>query len=330
MTHLQKLAVLFLVLDPDSAAGLMKQLDDQELAAVSAEMAKLTTISQELQNEVLHEFSPVAVEAVSAISGGVARTQALLEKSVGVFRASDFIARVSPERPRVAAMQQIIEMDPRHIFNVLRHEQLQTIALVVSFMPPEKASELLSLVRPELRDQVVERLATLAPTSIEVVESVADELQRKLPTTRPRALNHTGGVKVAAQVLNAMPKDVSDSILTSLRDKNADLGDAVLKKMFTFDELQRLDSKTIQKILQEVDMRSLAQALQTASDGLKKALLSCISKRAAENVKEEIGLLGSPNEDQIEAAQMEIIDVVRRLEGEGAISLDQLRQKNKS
>ena len=327
LTHLQKLAVLLLILDADNAAGLMKQLDDHELEAVSIEMAKFTTISQELQLDVLREFSSVAVDAASAISGGVERTQNLLEKSVGAFRASDFLSRVSPQRPPVAAMQQIVEMDPRHIFNVLRHEQLQTIALVVSFMPPEKASELLSLVRPELREQVIERLATLAPTSIEVVESVAEELQRKLSTSRTRALNHTGGVKIAAELLNAMPKDVSDSILTALRERNSDLGDAVLKKMFTFDELQRLDSKTLQKVLQEVDMRQLSIALKSASDGLKNALLSCISKRAAENVREEISLLGPQKLSQIEEAQMEIIEVVRRLESEGTISLDQLRGK---
>ncbi len=327
LTHVQKLAALLLILDGDNAASILKQLEEEELEAVTGEMAKFTTISQELQLEVLREFSPVAVEAASSVSGGVERTQALLEKSVGPFRASDFISRVSPQRPPVAAMQQIVEMEPRHIFNVLRHEQLQTIALVVSFMPSEKASELLSLIRPELRDQVIERLATLSPTSLEVVESVAEELQRKLSSARTRALNHTGGVKVAAQLLNALPKDVSDSILMSLRERNTELGDAVLKKMFTFEELRRLDTKTLQKILQEVDMRQLAVALKPASDALKNALLACISKRAAENVKEEISLLGPLKLSDIEAAQMEIIEVVRRLESEGTISLDEVRGK---
>src|SRR5579863_3021386 len=152
LSHSQKLAAFLLVLDTDTAASIMKQLDDRELEEVSGEMTKFNAIPPELQREVLLEFSPVAVEAVSAVSGGVQRTHALLEKSVGSFRASDVIARVSPSRPNVAAMQQIIDMDPRHIYNVLRHEQLQTIALVVSFMPPEKASELLSLVQPELRE----------------------------------------------------------------------------------------------------------------------------------------------------------------------------------
>ena len=97
--------------------------------------------------------------------------------------------------------------------------------------------------------------------------------------------------------------------------------------MLTFDELQGLNSKTLQKIMQEVDMRTLAVALKTASDGLKKALLSCISKRAAENVREEISFLGSVKAKEVEDAQSEIIATVRRLEGDGEIDLDEIRQK---
>src|SRR5262249_55545224 len=148
--------------------------------------------------------------------------------AVGLFRASDIMGRVSVQRPSVAAMEEIVEMDPRSLYNVLRHEQLQTIALVVSYLPPEKASEVLNLVHPELRELIVERLATLSPTSLDVVESVAESLRARLAANPTRALSHTGGVKVAAELLNALPKNVSQSILTSLRERNAELGDAVL------------------------------------------------------------------------------------------------------
>jgi flagellar motor switch protein FliG len=330
LTQLQKLAGFLLMLEPDNAARIMEQLDEPDLEAVSGEMARFSTISHDLQTEIMEEFLPVAVQASAAIPGGVDRVKTVLEKAVGLFRASDIIGRVSVHRPSVAAMQGIIEMDPPALYNVLRHEQLQTIALVASYLPPEKASQLLALVRPELREQVVERLATLAPTSLEVVESVAESLQARLLAGRPaRALSHTGGVKVAANVLNALPKNVSDSILTSLRERNAELGDAVLKKMLTFEELERLDAKTLQKILQEVDFRSLAIALTTAPAGLKTKMLSSISKRAADNVREEISFLGQVKASQVDAAQMEIIETVRRLEGDGTIDLEAIRQKGR-
>ncbi len=327
LSQLQKLAGFLLMLEPENAARILEQLEPSELEAVSAEMAKFSAISQSLQDEILAEFMPVALQAATAVAGGVDRAKVILEKAVGLFRASDIIGRVSVQRPTVAAMQEIVEMEPRALYNVLRHEQLQTVALVVSYLPAEKASQFLNLVRPELRDQVVERLATLSPTSLDVVESVAESLHARLAGNPTRALSHTGGIKVAADLLNALPKNISDSILNGLRERNAELGDAVLKKMLTFEELERLEAKTLQKILQEVDFRSLAVALKTAPASLKNKMLSSISKRAAENVREEISFLGTIKASQIEAAQMEIIETVRRLEGDGTIDLEEIRKK---
>ncbi len=326
LSKMQKLATLLLILDNDNAACILGQLDERDLETVTSEMTKITGISQALQQEVLREFSPVAVEAVTTISCGVARVKTMLEKSVGLFRASDIICRVSPTRAPVAAMEPIVELDARQIYSLLRSEQIQTIALVLSYLPAEKASQLIPMFRMELRDQVVERLATLAPTSIEVVESVAEELQRKMANNRTRAMNQTGGVKVAAELLNAMAKNLTEPILMSLRERNSDLGDAILKKMFTFDELGKLDPKTLQKIMQEIDMRVLTISLKTASESLKNALLSVISKRAAESVREEIAFLGPLKVSEIEGAQAQIIDTVRRLESEGEINLEDMRQ----
>jgi flagellar motor switch protein FliG len=327
LTRLQKLAGFLLMLEPDNAAHIMEQLGQSDLEAVSAEMAKFSAISHEMQSEIMEEFLPVAVQASTAIPGGVDRVKVILEKAVGLFRASDILGRVSVQRPSVAAMQEIIEMDPRALYNVLCHEQLQTMALVASYLPADKASQLLSLIRPELRERVVERLATLSPTSIEVVESVAESLQARLAGNPTRALSHTGGVKVAADLLNALPKNLSDSILSSLRERNAELGEAVLKKMLTFEELAALDTKTLQKILQEVDFRCLAIALTTAPASLKNKIFSSISKRAADNVREEISFLGQIKDSQIDQAQMEIIEIVRKLESDGTINLEAIRQK---
>ncbi len=329
LTKVQKLAALLLMLHNENAAHILRQLDEHELEAVTSEMAKFTAISQELQLEILREFSTVAVEAGSAIPVGAESVQTLLEKSVGLVRASDIISRVSPIRPPAAAMQRILEMDARHIFNQLRHEQPQTIAMMASYLTPDKTSQILSLMQPELREKVIERLATLSPTSVDVVENVVEMIHRKFANHQVRTLNQTGGVKVAAEVLNALPKTVSKSILMSLKERNPELGDAVLKKMFTFEELARLESKSLQRILQTVDTRTLTVALKTASEKLKNILLSCISKRAAETVREEISFLGQLKLKEIEAAQAQIIDVVRQLEAEGELDLDEVRDKSR-
>ncbi len=327
LTKLQKLAGLLLLLAPENAAVIMKQLDEHEVEEVSSEMARFPSIGQELQVEILREFSPVAVEASTAVFGGVDRTRTLLEKSLGVYRAADIISRVAPTRQTVAAMEQIVELEVSHIFNLVRDEQLQTIALVTSYMSPEKASELLSMVRPELRQQIIERLAAMAPTSIDVVETVAESLQRKTGSRRVTVMNQTGGINKAAEVLNALPKNISKSILSSLAEHNAELGDLVRKKMFTFEELALLDTMSLQKVLQEVDLKTLTVALKTASERVKNTILSTLSKRGAENVREEMSFLGPLKLSRIEAAQQEIIDVVGRLENDEEIDLTEIRQR---
>ena len=322
MTKVQKLAALMVIIGPEAAAQVMKNLDDHELDAVSGEMAKMSIISQDLQREILKEFTGVAVEASTGILGGVPYTQSALEKSVGLFRATNIIGRVAPSRTPVAAMQQIVDMEPRQIYNLIKLEQPQTIALIMSYIGPEKSAQLLVLLRPEMREQVIERLATLAATPIEVVEKIVDVINHRAGTKHTRALNQTGGMKMAADLLNSLDKNVSKTLLIALEERNADLGVGIRQKMFTFEDLTLLDPPSLQKILREIDMRDLAVSLKSASEKLKTALLSCISKRAAETVNEEMGFMGPLKLKDIEAAQQRIIEVVRRLEGEGEIELD--------
>jgi flagellar motor switch protein FliG len=321
MTKLQKLAALLIILGPDSAAQILKNLDEHEVEAVSVEMSKLPVVSQELQREVLREFSEVAVQASTGILGGANFAKIALEKSVGLFRASDIIGRIAPTRVPLAAMRQIIDMEVRQLFNLLKQEQPQTIALILSYLPPERSSQVLMFLRGELRDKVVERLATLAPTPVEVVERIVEVLNQKAGVKPTRALSQTGGVKSAADLLNSMDKNMSQSMLVDLEQRNPELGRAIRQQMFTFEDLALLDPPSLQKIMREVDMRDLAVALKTASEKLKAALLAAVSKRAAETVKEEISFLGPVKKKEIEAAQMRIIDSVHQLETEGELDL---------
>jgi flagellar motor switch protein FliG len=329
MTKLQKLAALLIILGPDSAAQMFKGLDEREVEAVALEMSRLPAINQELQQEILREFADVAVEAGTTVLGGVNYARAALEKSVGLFRASDIISRIAPAPLPPMSMQQIMEMDSRELSNLLKQEQPQTIALVASYLSSEKCSQLVMLLRGDLRDQVVERLATLAPTPVEVVERIVAVLGQKAGAKPTRALNQTGGLKNAADVLNSIEKNLSQSMLLELEKRNPELGQAIRQKMFTFEDLALLDTNSLQKVMREVDMRDLAISLKTASEKLKQALLSSISRRAAETVREEVSFLGPQKKKDIEAAQLRIIDSVRQLEGQGEIDLGAVTSRSR-
>ncbi len=326
MTKIQKLAILLVILGPDSAAQIMKGMEEHELDTLTTDMSKLGLISQEMQMEVLKEFTDIAVQAGTSVRGGLDFTRAALEKAVGLFRASDVLSRVMPNRASVTVMQQITDMDARQVFNLIKGEQGQTIALIISYLGPEKAGQVLSLLRADLREQIIERLATLAPTPVDVVEKVVQVLTSKMGGKHPSALHQTGGLKAAANLLNALDKNVSKNILLSMDEHNPELSQSIRQKMFTFEDLSVLEPAALQKILREIDMRDLAVALKTASEGLKGALLACLSKRAAETLVEEMSFLGPLRLKEIEAAQLKIIDVVRRLESEGEIDLSEARQ----
>lgn len=330
MTPHQKLAALLIMMGPENAAKMLRDFDEQEVETLATQMAKLPMISQELQREILREFSDVALHAATALRGGMDYVHNVLEKSIGMFKASDIMNRVSPTpTTTVSVMQQIIEMDARQVFNLVRNEQPQTIALIVSYLNPDKASEVLFQMRQDVREQIIERLANIAPMPIEVVERLAALLTEKVGVKPTRALNQTGGVRAAAALLNAMDKNLSKSILVALEERKPELSQAIQRKMFTFDDLTSLDSSTIQRIMREVDMRQLAVALKTASDAVRKALMGGISKRAAEAVMEEINFMGPVKLRDIEAAQNAIIDIVRRLEADGQVELGEAREENR-
>ncbi len=318
----QRLAALLILLGEDTAATLLKQFDDNERELLCAEMANLPLLDQKTQGSVLQEFTQMAIDASSSVGGSVDYTRAVLEKAVGLFKAAEIIGRVGTKRTSVAAMQQIIDLDAVSICNLLKEEDPQTISLVISYLSAQKGSEVLMTLPEAVREMVVEKLATLASTPIEVVETLGEVLSGKIGARVSRALNQTGGVKSAAAVLNAMGKEQRQTIINKMDERTPDLVRDIRMKMFTFDDLQTLDVKTLQKVMREVDASKLAIALSAATEQLRTAMLGALSKRAAETVGDEIGNLGKISLREIEATQNYIIDIVRKLEADGEITLE--------
>lgn len=231
MNKRQKLAALLIILGPESAALLLRTLDPPELEAVSLEMSRLSVISHELRDQILREFGDVAVQASTAVLGGVNYLKDALEKSVGQTQASNILGRVASVPVPVPAMQRIVDLEPHELVNLLRREQPQTLALVASYLAPEKCSRMLTLLPADMRNRVVERLATLAPTPVDVVERIVEVLNRRIDSRTARALNHTGGLKNAAQILNSIGYALSRSMLGELEKRNPELGVAIRQEL---------------------------------------------------------------------------------------------------
>ena len=323
LNRTQKLAVFLICIGPESAAEVLKHFDDVEIENLCREMAGFPMISQGVQQQAFEEFSSVVAGSVQSASGGINFAQRTLEIAKGGHKASAIISRVGPAAgTSMEVIKDISEMEGRQIYNLIKHEQPQTISFVLSYLEPAKSAEVFPLLSPELREEVLERLGTIESTSVELVTKIARNLGKHSDNKTRPAFHHSGGVRAVAGLLNSLEKDLSKTLLGRLEERNATLSAAIRKKLFSFEDLNRLQSADLQRILREVDSSNLAISMKSASESLRNKVFAGLSKRAAEGLKEEIELLGPVRLKDVEAAQDVIIQAVRRLEEEGQISID--------
>jgi flagellar motor switch protein FliG len=319
----QKLAIFLISIGPETAAQILKQFDDIEIENLSREMAAFEMIPDNVVKQAMEEFSSVVASSVQAATGGIGFVQRTLELAKGDHRASAIVGRVGPAiGTSIEVIKDISDMEGRQIFNLIKNEQPQTISFVLSYLEPTKAAEVFPLLSPDLREEVIERLGTIESTSIELVNKIARSLGKHFDTKKRPAFHHSGGVRAVASLLNSLEKDLSKTLLGRLEERNASLSAAIRKKLFSFEDLNRLQSADLQRVLREIDSGNLGIALKSASEPLRNKVYAGLSKRAAESLKEEIEMLGPVRLKDVEAAQDLIIQAVRRLEEEGQITID--------
>ncbi len=322
LTRQQKLAVLLITIGPEAAAEILKQFDDAEVELLCREMTTFSMVPAEVQRQALEEFSSVIGGSLTSALGGLNYAQRTLGLAKGDFKASSIIGRVGPVGTSVDVIKDISEMEGRQIFNLIKNEQPQTISFVLSYLDPAKSSQIFTLLSPDMREEVIERLGTIESTSLELVGKIVRSLGKHFDTKVRPTFHRSGGVRSVADLLNNLDKEMSKGLLVRLEERNASLGALVRKKMFSFEDLNRLQATDLQRVLREVDSNNLAVAMKSASEGLREKIFASISKRAAESLRDEISMLGPVRLKDVETAQDAIIHIVHRLEEEGQISLD--------
>ena len=322
MTRIQKLAAFLVVIGPEAAAYVLKQFEDEEIEAICKEMTKIEAIEEDLQKSVVEEFSGVILSSYSSLLGGPLYTRKALEIAKGDFKASSILERIAPTSNSAEVIKEIEQMEPRQIFNMIKTEQPQTIAFVLSYLEKDKAGPIIGMFNQDIREEVIERLGMMEPTSLELINKVANSLSKNLDTKHKATMNKSGGIRMVADLLNTLSKEDSKAILANIEERNPSLGAEIRKKMFSFEDLIRLELADLQRIMREVDSGDLTVALKSAPDQLRDVILQAVSKRAAETLLEELEMMGPVKLTEVEAAQERVIQVVRRLEEQEEISLD--------
>ena len=323
LSRQQKLAVFLICVGSEAAAEVFKHFDDNEVEVICREMSGFPMVSEPVMRQAMEEFAGVVAASANSTLGGMGYAQRALEIAKGDYKASSILGRVGPVvGTSVEVIKEISEMEGRQIFNLIKHEQPQTIAFLLSYLDPAKSGEVFALLGPDLREEVIERLGTIESTSLDLVSKIVKSLGKHFDSKARPSFHHSGGIRAVAGLLNTLEKEMSKTLLARLEERNSTLGAAIRKKLFSFEDLNRLTAADLQRVLREVDTSNLAISMKSASEALREKIYAGLSKRAAEGLKEEIDLLGPVRLKDVEAAQDVIIQAVRKLEEEGQISLD--------
>lgn len=318
---LRRIAMFLIMIGPDSASIVLRSFDDLEVEAISREMVEIDLIDEDIQKSVIKEFSGLLLESAGSVKGGYDVALQTLEKTKGAYVARNIVGKMAPTKDSKEVIDEIGEMEARQIANLIKGEQPQTISFLLGSMEEHKAAEMIQLLSPEIRSEVVLRMGNLEPTPGTILNKVVKNLSRHLDSRGHQAMTHFGGANRVAKILNLVDKSISKTLLTELEENDSALGAQVRQKMFSFNDLIRIDISDMQRIMREIDTSTLVLAMKPAPEPLKEKIFSALSKRAAEGLRDELDMLGAVRLKEVEAAQESIIAVVRQLEEDGEVNL---------
>ncbi len=313
LTGTQKAAVLLITLGSDASAQVLPFLQEEELERVTLEIFNMQAVPQSVRRNVLEESYHLSLTNESVDQGGYEYARMLLTRTLGDKRAKDLIARVQ-NMQKGNPFDFVRDADAVQLAGFLQDEHPQTIALVLSHLPPAQAGSVLSSLSPDYQAEVAERIAVMDSTDPEVVSEVEQGLQRKLSSLVTHDYSLSGGVEYVVNVLNQVDRGTEKSILDALDETNPTLAEEIRQKMFVFENIVMLDDRSVQRMLREVDTKDLVLALKGASEQAKDLIFRNMSTRAADLLREDVSLSGPVRLRNVEEAQQRIVGVIRRLE----------------
>ena len=313
----QKAAILLVALGEKLGSEVLKRLNDEEVKLVSKTIVQMDQVTPNQAEQVLEEFA----QAVSQSSGrgGADYAKRVLVNAFGAAAAQ----RMSEYLPRTAShrIESLQKADPQQLSRFVGSEHPQTIALILSHLSADRAASLMDNLAPEVRSEVVLRIAQLDRVSPDVVARIYGVISEKLKALGEMRVEAHGGPRAAAEILNRMDSASSEEILTSMSNDEQSLADVIRNFMFTFDDVILLDVNAMKEVVAKVDRKLLTVALKGTSEPLMQHFLQCMSQRGGEMLREDMEATGPLKIKDVEGAQKQVLTVIRQLETDGVVSL---------
>jgi flagellar motor switch protein FliG len=319
MTDIHNAAVLLMSLPEEEASNLLAMLEPRQVEQVSIEIARTHAVGPDEQEHVIKEFAETGPSSGGS-GGGLEVAKSLLQKALGTGASAATLANI---RQSIEALPFgfLRNIDSQNILTYIIDEHPQTIALILSHLPPNFGAEVLAGLPEPQRLEVVRRIAKMGQTNPEIIREVEKGLERRMSSVMSQSFERAGGVEAVAEMLNVSDRNIERTLLDSLAQESQELVDEIRRLMFVFEDFAKFTNKDVQTVLKNVETAQWAMALKGASDTLKEKVLSNMSERAAEMLREEMEYLGAVRRSAVEAKQQEIVDVIRRLEDEGEIDI---------
>jgi flagellar motor switch protein FliG len=319
---LRNAAMLLIVLGEQSSAEILRHLTEDEVQKVSREVAKITAISAKQAESVLQGFHHLSTAGDYVARGGLEYARKLLLRAFQPDQAKKLLDRLAKALGAGAASFDALERtDPQQLAKFIHNEHPQTVALILFHLNSTQAAALLISLPPGIRFDVAQRMANLDQISPDIITKIAGVIEEKLQALDEFSRESYGGVRAVAEMLNRLDSGTSREILEGIERADPNLGDTIRHLMFVFEDLLLIDPIGLKELLGKVDRKALTLALKGTSEQLRAHIFNSMSQRGGEMLKEEMEALGPVKIKEVEAAQQQIINVVRQLEAEGVVSL---------
>lgn len=320
LPKIEQAAILLMSLGEKDAAEILKHLGPKEVQSIGATMAMLDNIQQDDVELVLSSF----LDEVRTLTGlGVGSDdyiRNMLVSALGEDKANGLADRILMGG-NTSGLDTLKWMDARSVADVIRHEHPQIQAIVVAYLDPDHAAEVLSNLQDIMRLDIIMRVASLENIQPAALQELNDILERQFSGSSNSQAKSMGGIKVAAEIMNNLDSSQESEIMEKIKETDEELGTSIEDLMFVFENLKDVDDKGIQALLREVSSEVLIVALKGADDELQEKIFGNMSKRAAELLRDDLEAKGPVKISEVEGAQREILMVAKRLSDAGEIVL---------
>lgn len=319
MSAQQKAAAVVVFLGADQASRIYKYLDETDIEKLTVEVAKLGHLGSEDMADILDEFYKMCLTQKVITDGGLEYARSVLEKAFGEATANALLQKMSRSL-QSKSFDFLRKIEVKDLVAILQYERKQIVALILAYLESDQSAAVIESLAREKRILVVEAIAKMESASPDFIKIVEQELKRKFSGFLTTAHTVVGGIDYVAEVMNNMNRGNEKLIFDEIGRKDAELAEAIRKKMFVFEDITLLDNKAIQRFLRECEARDLVFALKGVQDeNLSSLIFSNMSSRMAESIRSDLEITTNVRIRDVEEAQQRIVNVIRRLEDEGEL-----------